>query len=100
MTDKCAVIIRKFTLQSSRIFNQIYLVSLNKQFDLNDLHITADRRLFQKVCLFDHYIYRLLPGVKTNVSHPRPRGHPFVLPGSCSTLARNDLINRCLLNFV
>ena len=51
----------------------------NKQFDLSDLLVTADRKLFQKVCLLDHCIPRLLPDVKTNVSHLRPRGHSSVL---------------------
>ena len=72
----------------------------DKLLDLNDLLLTADRKLFQKVCLFDHCIHRLLPDVRANVGHLRPRGHPFVLPSSCSTLARNDFINRCLFNFV
>ena len=44
---------------------------MRKLLNLNDLLLTADRRLFQKVCLFDHCIHRLLPDVRANLADIR-----------------------------
>ena len=70
--------------------------------DIDELIITADKRLFSQISNKAHCIHNLLPpqrNVRTT-SSLRTRGHNFTLSHIDSNLHKNSFINRCLFHFL
>jgi len=70
--------------------------------DIDELIITADKRLFGHISSKTHCLHHLLPprrNVRTT-SSLRTRGHNFTLPHTDFNLYKNSYINRCLFHFL
>ena len=70
--------------------------------EIDELAVTADKRLFDHITSTTHCLHHLLPpqrNVRT-ASSLRTRGHNFTLPDTDFSLYKNSFINRCLFQFL
>ena len=110
-----ALIVSKITYGLISFFGQLSIDDINrlnaffkkskkwgvitKLFDLCDLAVNQDRKLFSKITDVNHCLNFLLPP-KSKVSYDlRQRGHNFQLPDIRYKLFRTSFINQCLFKY-
>ena len=74
---------------------------IHPSLEIDELIVTADKRLFGHISMNTHCLHHLLPpqrNVRT-ASSLRTRGHNFTLPHTDFSLYKNSFINRCLFQF-